>query len=236
MQLGNMPPSISTDNITNIRPVDTVFGGKFFLRGAFLRISAANLSNLCLCQFAIVASLCRLVLHIVGVGAKEQMCRIDARGIVALVTNAHVFWNGTVMQFVAIAMGENHFAVNVYRSISVECAVASPQPAINRFVDLRPKAFNSGARAAMSMQEVKRLTFNPSVSLAVLCSNVGELTAAAFAKVCRYFAWCRIEGHDDLQSLCQALGLSQAVAGALLLGSYRSNYSANGRFSQVMGA
>jgi DTW domain-containing protein YfiP len=32
------------------------------------------------------------------------------------------------------------------------------------------------------------------------------LAAAAFTKVCRKFAWSRIEGHDDLQSLCQVPG------------------------------
>jgi len=37
-------------------------------------------------------------------------------------------------------------------------------------------------------------------------------------------------------SLCHASGLLAAVAGALLLVLYRSNYSAIGRFSQVMEA
>lgn len=228
-----MSPTIAANNITDISPVYAIFQGQSLLRGA-LSVTAANFNNLFSSQFAVVVSLLRFVLHVIGMSTEKQVSGINAGRIVAAMTDAHAIWDRAIMQFVTKAMCRSHSVFDSDLAVAIRIQMSGPQPTISSLLDLGPESFFCGDRVAVPVQKAQRLPFNPSIKLAVFGCKSGRLTATTFAEMYRGVVRGMITHVDTfLSRFGHASGLLAAVAGALLLGSYRSNCSANGRFSQV---
>ena len=80
------------------------------------------------------------VSQIVLLRADEQMVWSHAERRVAVMANAHTWWNGTVSQFPSHSVRQNSVTFAAVGSDASPVADASsPQPAGFRFVDLAPK-------------------------------------------------------------------------------------------------
>ncbi len=225
MTLGNVLPSNSLSDIGDCRNGNMIFGSKHSMADVALGVFAANFDNLRLGQSRAgmrnsprLPALIHLIGYVVGISAKKEMVWINTRSVVAMVQNAHTFWYGAVVQFIAIAMRLYYFTINANRAVSSALLGGGPLPTIVRavFVDFCPKTFLGCGVHTVSASKTDWLPPNHLKTLIGVWRDSCVLTAAALAKVCRNLAWGRIKGHDDLQSLCHATGRSQRRGGAFV--------------------
>lgn len=242
--LRDIPPSSPINHAGDSFTIDTIFKGKSLEGNGFTLIPKAYFCNLAVIEFGVflcaslcLSSLAHHVQTVIGFCAKPEVCGIATSGIVAtrtIVKYAQVFWNGAVLQFITVAMHVYILPLNVYASIAKGVGITCPFPAAvgGNLVNIFPKTVFGGASSVMTSNIAVWLTFDPTACFVGERHKLRVFAAAAFAKVCRKFAWSRIAGHDDLQSLCQAAGRFQRRCGASIS---LFNYSANGRFSQAYG-
>lgn len=91
-----------------------------------------------------------LVRVVVGNSSRKQMCRVTARGVVAVMANVHPFWDRAVSQLVGQARG-NHVLVDAYHKLPVPFSTTTRRPGparlgAARHIDLLPKALRDGSR------------------------------------------------------------------------------------------
>ena len=67
------------------------------------------------------------VLHIVSMGTKKEMLWIDAQSVVAMVTDAHAFWNMTYEQLPSDAMRQLRTSLEADRSVPAASASTANQ-------------------------------------------------------------------------------------------------------------
>lgn len=80
------------------------------------------------------------ITHIIGVGAKEEVIRIDARRVVALVADLHSFRDRAVRNLVGNAMRVMPHAIECQDAVADAVCRARPQPASGCLVYSSPKS------------------------------------------------------------------------------------------------
>lgn len=112
-----------------------------------------NCADIAFCQFrpryifsvsASTSTLLSFVRHIVGVRAKEQMLRPNARRVVAPMKNEHSPWNRTVVEYPRHAMGNNRIILWILRNTKqaiaeVVSCLGNPLPASISLANLNPE-------------------------------------------------------------------------------------------------
>jgi len=97
--LNDVRPTLAAANSGNHRPADTKLGCQQSVIFPRLR-SALNLRNQCAREFSGVAVAKRVpsadkhIAHVLLMRSKLQVARVTAWRVVALMTDAHTFWNG----------------------------------------------------------------------------------------------------------------------------------------------
>lgn len=201
-----MLPTLSLGNIRHGRLGNTIFVCDCLLGSNSLRAFATNFSNLPLCELggmmcvpALVASFVCHILIVVSMSTKKQMGRIDTSRIVATMANAHAVWNWAIVKLITVAMRKHAFTVDSHLPVTKCHTETCPFPTIigTTLIDLRPKV-RGGMMNAMVIDESKRLTFDPTITLIVARGKVCQLTATALAVTVWDFVRGIIEGHRNL--------------------------------------
>lgn len=79
--------------------------------------------------------------HVVFLGTKKQVPRINTKLIVTLVENKEASWYGAVMNCPAISVGAKRLGIFIKFSVSIVRYYATPNPAFLRFVYFSEKIF-----------------------------------------------------------------------------------------------
>lgn len=210
-----MIPVSSPNDIRNSLFCYTVFVAKHSEGDDIRHVLLANFDNLSLGKFYIadMASLFCHVCHVVGMSAKEKVRNAYAAWIVTMVTYLHAIRDWTVFQFPSEAVSKYQFSTDARTHLPVtkRMFVSSPFPTAIRtaLVDLFPKAFDGRTALIVPMDKVKGLTFDPTARLVREGCRFCQLPASALAITVWNFVRGIIEGHSDLQSLCQRSGRFQ---------------------------
>lgn len=244
--LRDIPPSSPINHAGDSFAIDTIFEGERLEGNVFALVSKAYFDNLVFIKFGIslCASLClsSLAYHVqavIGFCAKPEMRGVTASGIVttgAIVKYAQVFWNGAILQFIAIAMHVYILTLNVYASVAKLITVARPFPTtvFGILVDVLPKTVFGGASSVMSSNIAVRLTLNPSARLVGKRHWLRGLTAATLAEFNRGVVRGMIRHVDTfLSRFGHAAGRFQRRCGASI-SSF--NYSTSECFSPAEAA
>lgn len=204
-----MRPSLVVNYGIDSWVANTVFAGQV---RAYLarRIPLANLAHLFFGQLcvdivrtdvdaALGAALARTILHIVSSTSQPQMRGIDARRIVARVTDIRVRGDRAIVQFVRKAMRAILFFASPERSVSSRLFGPLPQPTIiwAALVHLFPETISRWARALMMMIDESSL---PRREL----GGGNGLAASTFAQFCGI-----IGVHENLRFSCHVPGRYQ---------------------------
>lgn len=91
-----------------------------------------------------VATLCRHVFVVVGLGAKKQMVRIGTRRVVALVQDLKALWDWAVVKLPGKSMSRDNLPlrdIRVESAVSVVVGLSSPQPATVSLSNFLPESF-----------------------------------------------------------------------------------------------
>lgn len=232
MNLLNVFPTSTTNNITNSGLVYPELQGNLFVSQAFV-VKPANRAYVLLSQmgvrvlaaFEVVsAALTHLILHVGSMGAEPQMFRIDTRRIIALVSNVQLTGEGAKGKFIrypvstVLALLESHFA------ISGTVVRALPQPTAIRLYDLRPEAlFNrddSEQSSVVAVQEAVGFTPYSAQPCVANRNNYCGLAATTFAK----FGGLKYSFHV----IASLLGDSQPPVVHATRGLFVPNYTTQG--------
>lgn len=223
-----MRPRLAVNHGIDNLMTDSIFAGQ--VRADFTRrIPLANLAHLCFGQLcidivrtdvdaALGASLARTILHIVSSTSQPQMRGIDARRIVARVTDIRVRGDRAIVQFVRKAMRAILFFASPERSVSSRLFGPLPQPTIiwAALVHFFPETISRWARALMMMINESSL---PRREL----GGGNGLSASTFAQF-----WGIIGVHENLHFSCHVPGRYQRRWDNFI-GCYRSILAQMGR-------
>ncbi len=139
-------PGLSSNHFTDSSLVNPEQFSKLFLRVLTRSIKAFDFRYLFGSQLAAYRSMpfFKLVLVVVGFGAKPQVFRFGTRWRVAMMKNAHSFWNRAVMQNPTDSMcsdGRTASWTCTQSAIAFVRALSNPRPAASIFYDFRPISF-----------------------------------------------------------------------------------------------
>lgn len=146
--LRQMFPSAATDNCGHSWPTHAVTVGNGAMSFA-IQSTPADVHNICIGQRRSMmsdtaVSMCRVaasfgprISNIVTMRPEKQMLWVDARRIVATVTDFHALRDGTVTEYPREAMGEDSSALMRREAITSFSFAGHPQPARRSFVDVR---------------------------------------------------------------------------------------------------
>jgi hypothetical protein len=83
---------------------------------------------------------------VVGVCTQEQMVRVDAATVIAMVTYQLFVWNRAVVELKAIAMCRNISIIDVYRAVAAGSNRSCPFPAVGKWasIGVLPETFFGG--------------------------------------------------------------------------------------------
>lgn len=230
-----MTPTLSIYDHRYRALTNSVLGGKRFEGNGSLGVLAPYFCDLRFGKFCFSSfrpdwftSFIVSISHVLGVGTKRQVRGVTARCAIARMHDEHTIGNCSIVKFVTIAVRLYRSAINAHLSVTGRGFSAHPQPTavVALLAHFIQKSLSGWTAVVVSVYEANGMAFFPSMTIIITDGYLGWLSTTALTVTVRGFFRGIIERHDDLQSLCQASGLSQAVAGALLLGSYTSNYSA----------
>lgn len=143
-----------------------------------------------------VAAFCNHICQIVRLCAKEQMCRVNAPGDIAVVTYLHAFRDVAIVQHVcnAVCAYSLTIATTIHQAMTRCLSSASPFPTGVSFLDFCPKAMskrNASIDGIVASPRTVTWCF-PSV-----VREVGlKVDPAAYADAFGFFG--RLSAHHDL--------------------------------------
>lgn len=147
-----MLPRLAANDVVNRIPSNTKLTRKFDLRGTPFIESPQDVSHLRLCDGGTVMTLAAAraifsnpIGDVVGIASKEQVSWVNAKPVVALMTDAHTSWDFAVANGPRVAMRGPVFLWpgRVKSTVSRDRNVPSPIPASvgsARLVDSRPES------------------------------------------------------------------------------------------------
>jgi hypothetical protein len=195
LNLGNMRPRTTVKNVSYVSPADPKLVGEFDLCRATLS-ELANGQNVRFGQFGpymrfaavilvlSIPTFAASVLIVLTERAKKQMVGIHAGPIVAFVKNIQSFWDWTLVQFEAEAMGGDHASIGGKLPVSRIFLTSLPFPAFigSTLIYLFPKAVHGWTPRIVTTNKANRLAFDVAEFGIRDFGYWGGLTTATFAK------------------------------------------------------
>jgi hypothetical protein len=239
--LGDMTPSLSSNNVRNRYDGNAIFGGKHLIGNDTAHELAAYLLNLRLCEFGLAVLMPArgmpflvAICHILCVRTKPKMRGIHTSGIVfagAIVANRHAFWDRAIVQYIAKAMRLFLLSVNADSPISIRTTVTSPLPTAigGKLIYVIPEVGYRVAACTVAVNKANWLTLYPANSIVGFWRNLRLLPATAMAVT----VWDFVRGimwiHRNLLGCgvkCQGIDVPLAQPISM------RKYSTDGCFSQ----
>lgn len=142
-----------------------------------------------------IATFVNRVMHVIRMRTCEQMRRINARWIVAMMADAHASWDRAIVKFIRNAVSTFTVRTGANKAVAKFIGAASPVPAFiwAALVNLFPEAiFDRSDRSKtrrVSHYKTNRLTFGVSKFGIAAFGDGRWLSASAFTQFYRSIVW-----------------------------------------------